>query len=221
MPWTAADAQSHHGGANTPKLKKLWASTANSVLSETGDEGRAVRIANNAVNRAKKSLVFAELLNLLMIVKARHLVLMPDDEKRAFSPFPYDKKFLKHLRPDQVPRFLRCITDPWKLPTIWISLDKLSALQDRVDVAKVETIRGLPGLGAPVVVRIRKDGNDTIADGLHRCAADWLEHRDNIVVHYCDLSEKEGTVEPVPGAGKFDRESVGSPLYPVDGSEMP
>lgn len=157
---------------------------------------------------------------LLSVLKGRHLVLMPDDHKRAFSPFPYDKKFFKHLRPDQVPRFLRCITDPWKLPKKWIKLDKLTALQDRVDVAKVETIRGLPGLHPPVIVRIRDDDRYTIADGLHRCSADWLEHRDQIVVHFCDLSEKEETVEPMPGAGKFERQSQSSPMYPIDGSEI-
>lgn len=145
--------------------------------------------------------------------------MMPDDEKRAFSPFPYDKKFFKRLRPDQVPRFLRCISDPWKLPKRWIKLDSLSALQDRVDVGKVETIRGLPGLRPPVVVRIRKDDPNTIADGLHRCSADWLDKRDNIVVHYCDLSEKEGTVEPMPGAGKFEHEAAQTAMYPIDRSE--
>jgi hypothetical protein len=157
---------------------------------------------------------------LLSVLKGRHLVLMPDDHKRAFSPFAYDKKFFKNLRPDQVPRFLRTITDPWKLPKRWIKLDNLTALQDRVDVAKVETIRGLPGLRPPVVVRIRESDPWTIADGLHRSTADWLENRDQIVVHFCNLSDKEDTVEPVPGAGKFEHQAENSPMYPIDGSEV-
>lgn len=165
------------------------------------------------------SLSGAEARFLLSLLKGRHLTLMPDDRKRAFSPFPFDKSFFKDLRKDQVPRFLRCLTDPWKLPRIVVSLSDLQALQNRVDVGKVSTIMGLPGLSPPIVVRIRKDGAKTIADGLHRAAADWLNYRKDIVVHYADLSEKEGTVEPVPGAGKFDHAVESARPYPVDGSE--
>lgn len=48
MPWTPADAPKHNkklSGAS----KNKWASIANSVLAQTGDEGKAVRIANAKV----------------------------------------------------------------------------------------------------------------------------------------------------------------------------
>lgn len=49
MPWTPQDADKHTGLANTASRKKLWASTANEILDTTGDEGKAIRIANSAV----------------------------------------------------------------------------------------------------------------------------------------------------------------------------
>ena len=59
MPWTAKDAIRFQSKATTDKLKKQWASTANSVLkkclSDGGKqkecEGKAVRIANSSVSR--------------------------------------------------------------------------------------------------------------------------------------------------------------------------
>lgn len=52
MPWLPEDAYRHDHKADTPSLQQLWAEVANSVLAETGDEGRAIRIANSAVAKA-------------------------------------------------------------------------------------------------------------------------------------------------------------------------
>ena len=49
MPWTAEDAERHTKKADSPKRQRMWAEIANSVLTETGDEGRAIREANAAV----------------------------------------------------------------------------------------------------------------------------------------------------------------------------
>ena len=49
MPWNPEDAKSHTKKADNPKRQRMWAEVANSVLSDTGDEGRAVREANSAV----------------------------------------------------------------------------------------------------------------------------------------------------------------------------
>jgi uncharacterized protein YdaT len=43
------DADGHTKKANDPKRQRMWAEIANSVLSDTGDEGRAIREANSAV----------------------------------------------------------------------------------------------------------------------------------------------------------------------------
>ncbi len=55
MPWQPSDAPRHTHKANTPTLCRLWSDVANNVLAETGDEGRAIRIANAAVVRARRS----------------------------------------------------------------------------------------------------------------------------------------------------------------------
>jgi len=46
MPWQPSDATRHTKKADTEGLQQEWASIANGVLSDTGDEGRAIRIAN-------------------------------------------------------------------------------------------------------------------------------------------------------------------------------
>lgn len=52
MPWSPDDGPARHTKkANTPAKKKQWAAAANSVREKTGDEGKAVRIANAAVNK--------------------------------------------------------------------------------------------------------------------------------------------------------------------------
>ncbi len=51
MPWTDADAERHTKNAKTAQQKKIWATVANEVLKKSGDEGKAIRIANSAVNK--------------------------------------------------------------------------------------------------------------------------------------------------------------------------
>lgn len=52
MPWAAKDATRHTKKATSRRLRNIWAAAANNALTETGDEGRAVRIANAAVRDA-------------------------------------------------------------------------------------------------------------------------------------------------------------------------
>lgn len=49
MPWKMSDAISHTKRASTPAKARQWASVANSILQQSGNEGKAVRIANSAV----------------------------------------------------------------------------------------------------------------------------------------------------------------------------
>lgn len=57
MPWTPNDGPARHTKkAKSPAAKKQWAAVANNVLSQSGDDGKAVRIANAAVaKRSRKS----------------------------------------------------------------------------------------------------------------------------------------------------------------------
>jgi uncharacterized protein YdaT len=50
MPWKPNEGPARHTQkADTPAKRKQWADTANAVLKKSGDEGKAVRIANAAV----------------------------------------------------------------------------------------------------------------------------------------------------------------------------
>jgi uncharacterized protein YdaT len=51
MPWTADEAERHTRKADNAKRQRMWAEIANSVLAESGDEGRAIREANAAVGK--------------------------------------------------------------------------------------------------------------------------------------------------------------------------
>ena len=52
MPWNARSAFKHTKAAQSQADKRIWAKTANAVLKATGDEGRAVRIANYQVKKS-------------------------------------------------------------------------------------------------------------------------------------------------------------------------
>lgn len=54
MPWSAKDATRFTKKARSPKAKRQFSHVANSVLAQTGDEGRAIRSANAAVAKRKK-----------------------------------------------------------------------------------------------------------------------------------------------------------------------
>jgi uncharacterized protein YdaT len=52
MPWTAADVKRHKKGLSRAQGKK-WIEIANAVLRATGDDGKAIRIANSQTKKGK------------------------------------------------------------------------------------------------------------------------------------------------------------------------
>lgn len=54
MPWKPVDAKRHTKKAKSSKAKRAFAHAANAVLARTGDEGRAVRAGNAAVNQSNR-----------------------------------------------------------------------------------------------------------------------------------------------------------------------
>lgn len=54
MPWDAKSAARHTKKAKSPAAKRQWAATADSVLAKSGDEAKAIRIANSAVKKRKR-----------------------------------------------------------------------------------------------------------------------------------------------------------------------
>lgn len=118
----------------------------------------------------------------------RALKPMDGEGKIAHTPFPHDAIGFSHLRQDQIPRFLGAVSDPGRLPIRTVDLHSLTALQDRVDPAKVQAMRGgaLRGRTKPAVTRFAD--RDYIADGHHRLSAEWLDGKDRAEVHYLDLT---------------------------------
>lgn len=55
MPWKPSDAQKKNKKADTPAEKKKWASVANSVLKDSGDDAKAIRIANASISKKSPS----------------------------------------------------------------------------------------------------------------------------------------------------------------------
>ena len=53
MPWNAGDASKKTKKASTPNLKKQWRDIANNVLSKTGDDAKAIKVANGVIKRRK------------------------------------------------------------------------------------------------------------------------------------------------------------------------
>lgn len=51
MPWTMESATKHTKKAGSAATKRQWASTANAVLAKSGDDAKAIRIANAAVKK--------------------------------------------------------------------------------------------------------------------------------------------------------------------------
>jgi hypothetical protein len=120
-------------------------------------------------------------------------VLKPIDDAVAHSPFPHDPQAMDKLRPDQVPRFLGAITDPSGLETKTVRLTGLTAMQNRVDPAKVQAARERQG-DKPAVV-VRHSGRNYIADGHHRLSAAWLNGESTAEVKYLDLTPVDNAVK--------------------------
>lgn len=55
MPWEAWEANRHKKGLSQSSKSK-WSDIANSILAQTGDEGKAVRIANSRVQASARRL---------------------------------------------------------------------------------------------------------------------------------------------------------------------
>lgn len=54
MPWKMSDASHKTHKATDEGSKKQWATVANKVLAESGDDAKAIRIANAAVAARKR-----------------------------------------------------------------------------------------------------------------------------------------------------------------------
>src|SRR6185369_12143738 len=82
-------------------------------------------------------------------------------------------------------------------------MSSLVAMQDRVDPAKVESMRETPSDKPPLVVRM--GGRNYVADGHHRAAAAYMNGDKSIDCRFCNLT-------PVDSAVKSDDSAVELPV---------
>jgi hypothetical protein len=54
MPWHVQDAIKKDKKADTAAKKKQWTAVANSVMKKTGDDAKAIKIANGVIKKSKK-----------------------------------------------------------------------------------------------------------------------------------------------------------------------
>ena len=123
--------------------------------------------------------------------------LKPLDSERSHVPFRWNSSALATLRPDQVPRFLGALTDSSGLDARDMPLDKLTAMQNRVDTAKTKAWADGSIKSDKLPVVVRANGENLIADGHHRLAGAWLRGDATARVHFKDL-------DPVTNAMKRD-----------------
>lgn len=55
IPWTPKDAKSKTKKAKSPKAQRQWAKVANAELAKTGDDGKAIKIANGVVAKRQRA----------------------------------------------------------------------------------------------------------------------------------------------------------------------
>lgn len=120
--------------------------------------------------------------------------LEPLDSKRSKTPFAYEGNVLGTLREDQVPRFFGALTDSQDLPAKTVKLSELTAMQNRVDTAKVKAIAA-NGASGKLPVVIQHDGKKWIADGHHRLAAAWLNGEESAKVRFKNIEPESNTMK--------------------------
>ncbi|PYE89593.1 XkdF-like putative serine protease domain-containing protein [Phyllobacterium leguminum] len=121
--------------------------------------------------------------------------LEPLDGERSKTPFAYEGNVLGMLREDQVPRFFGTLTNSDKLETQTLKLADLTAMQNRVDTAKVNAIAGNGAAGGKLPVVVKINGRLWIADGHHRLTAAWLNGDEEAEVRFKDLEPETNVMK--------------------------
>lgn len=135
------------------------------------------------------------------------------DDNTAKTPFQYHGQALAQIRPDQVPRVLAALTDADQLEMRELPFDALTAVQNRVDAAKVLALAAAGHLKKPAVVVHIGAARNLIMDGHHRLAADWLNGRDAAVVRYKDVGRMSNALKR---GGEYRDDGVVARVVKVD-----
>lgn len=175
----------------------------------------AVHVSTALGNRSKRRFI-ASIADVLLprIVSAakRDRSLLPlGTAGMAQVPFPYDPSALAALRSDQKPRFFGALTNPEALPVASLPLADLTAMQNRVDPAKVHAWASGAIRSDKLPVITRFNGRHYIADGHHRLAGAWLRGDAMAQVRLKDLDpvtdamkRDGGSSDPLGWSGRLD-----------------
>lgn len=91
MPWTAEEFRSKHNEKLTPAQAEKAAKIANAVLAETGDEGKAIRIANSRATASIRQSVLASCLEAELAADTGWNDLSPREQKAYVKAHPGSK----------------------------------------------------------------------------------------------------------------------------------
>lgn len=116
------------------------------------------------------------------------------DDKTSKMPLKIDGEALGRLRPDQMPRMLGAITHPDRLDTKTFTFDELTAIQNRVDTARVEEIAAEAADG-PAGVVAQFDGGLYILDGHHRIIGAWLRGDETVEARFINLNPRSNAMK--------------------------
>jgi putative serine protease XkdF len=169
---------------------------ADLIKSQPGVQSvHASTALGNGARRRRRRLVFPAFIGQTNVTKLSGRVLAPLDAERSHTPFTYDPTALGSLRQDQVPRFLGALTNPDDLPVQTVSLDHLTAIQNRVDTAKVQAWADGTIKSDKLAVVVKDGDRQLIADGHHRLSGAWLRGETTAKVRVKDISPVSNAVK--------------------------
>lgn len=181
MPWGSnADLPKSVQGL-PDAAKSIFRAAANSAIKDGKSDADAMKIGWGAVKNAGYYKDGDK-----WVKKEADRKLVKLDAERSKIPFEYDEDALSKLRKDQVPRMLGAITHPELNEVENFKFDELTAIQNRVDTAKVETLSA-ENDNEPAGVVGKFAGKNYILDGHHRVAARWLRGDENVDMFYINL----------------------------------
>lgn len=176
------------------EAQRQFMAVYNSVDAKGGGEVSAIRQAWGAV---KQNWEKGDAGKWVKKLYERQLKALSDG--LSHMPLAYDPEALAKVRGDQMPRMLGAITHPDRLEAKTFSFDDLTAIQNRVDTAKVTDLSALASTDEPNGVVASFGGKNYILDGHHRIIGRWLAGDGMVTTRWIDLN-------PVSNAMKSEGE---------------
>lgn len=176
------------------EAQRQFMAVYNSVDAKGGGEVSAIRQAWGAV---KQNWEKGDAGKWVKKLYERELKALSDG--LSHMPLAYDPEALAKVRGDQMPRMLGAITHPDRLEDKSFSFDDLTAIQNRVDTAKVTELSALASDGDPSGVVASFGGKNYILDGHHRIIGRWLAGDGMVTTRWIDLNPVSNAMKAAEG----------------------